>query len=308
MRDKDLITHNGKPVQPLGVGFPYFAALPPDLYRGDLVAFVEITPETLCRQRAEGTTVQIEIVPDRLATAQDTCAGLPIVVHGVELSIGSAHGLNNAYITMLDSFQKEWPFIWHSEHLGFQTIAGDNDSSLEIGVPLPMPATVEAVDLVAARSANILKRYDVPFLLENPAHYFSALPTDPEIGNEYRFLSAFTQKSNCYLLLDLHNLYCNAVNHHFDARDVINSIPMDRVIEIHVAGGSWRDGFWMDAHDSRVPEPVWELLEYVLPIAPNAAGVVFELLEDHAIRLGVPAIEIELTRAWRIWNMSHGVN
>ena len=308
MRDKVALPLTGKPVQPLGVGFPYFATLPSDLYQGGLVDFVEITPETLCRQRAAGTSVQIELLPDRLATAQQTCAGLPVVVHGVELSIGSAHGLNNAYLTMLDSFQKQWPFVWHSEHLGFQTIAGDNDSTLEIGVPLPMPATVEAVELVAERSATILKRYDVPFLLENPAHYFSELPTDPEIGNEYRFLTAFTQKSDCYLLLDLHNLYCNAVNHHFDARDVISSLPMDRVIEIHVAGGSWRDGFWMDAHDGRVPEPVWELLEYVLPIAPNVAGVVFELLEEHAIRLGAQAIENELRRASEIWNLSRGVN
>jgi len=308
VRDKVALPLTGKPVQPLGVGFPYFATLPSDLYQGGLVDFVEITPETLCRQRAIGTSVQIELLPDRLATAQQTCAGLPVVVHGVELSIGSAHGLNNAYLTMLDSFQKQWPFVWHSEHLGFQTIAGDNDSTLEIGVPLPMPATVEAVELVAERSATILKRYDVPFLLENPAHYFSELPTDPEIGNEYRFLTAFTQKSDCYLLLDLHNVYCNAVNHHFDARDVIKSLPMDRVIEIHVAGGSWRDGFWMDAHDGRVPEPVWELLEYVLPFAPNAAGVVFELLEEHAIRLGAPVIENELKRASEIWNLSRGVN
>jgi uncharacterized protein len=308
VRDKTGVSVNGKPLQPLGVGFPYFAPLPADLYRSDLVSFVEITPETLCRQRATGTTIQIELVPERLATAQDTCAGLPVVIHGVELSIGSAHGLNNAYLKMLDSFQKEWPFVWHSEHLGFQTIAGDNGSSLEIGVPLPMPATVDAVELVSARSTAIQERYSVPFLLENPAHYFSALPTDPEIGSEYGFLNAFTRQSGCYLLLDLHNLYCNAVNHHFDARDVINTLPLDRVIEIHVAGGSWRDGFWMDAHDGRVPEPVWELLEYVLPIAPNVAGVVFELLEEPAIRLGVSAIEEELRRAWQIWNLTHGVN
>ena len=307
-QDKTVLSTNGKPIQPLGIGFPYFAALPADLYRSGLAAFVEITPETLCRQRTTGSTVQIEILPDQLTAAQETCAGLPVVVHGVELSIGSAHGLNNAYLNMLDSFQKEWPFVWHSEHIGFQTIAGDNNARLEIGVPLPMPATVEAVELVAERSANILKRYNVPFLLENPAHYFSDLPADPEIGNEYRFLSAFTEKSGCYLLLDLHNLYCNAVNHHFDAREVIDSLPLDRVIEIHVAGGSWRDGFWMDAHDGRVPEPVWELLEYVLPIAPNVAGVVFELLDEHAIRLGVPAIEGELERAWQIWNLSHGSN
>jgi uncharacterized protein (UPF0276 family) len=308
MGDKGSVQLNGKLIQPLGVGFPYFAALPADLYRSDLMAFVEITPETLCRQRASGTTAEIEIVSDRLAQAQETCAGLPVVVHGVELSIGSAHGLNSAYLRMLDSFQKEWPFAWHSEHLGFQTIAGDNDATLEVGVPLPLPATVEAVELVAARSATIQQRYNVPFLLENPAHYFSDFPADPEIGNEYGFLTAFTQRSGCYLLLDLHNLYCNAVNHRFDARAVIDTLPLDRVIEIHVAGGSWRDGFWMDAHDGRVPEPVWQLLEYVLPIAPNVAGVVFELLEEHAIRLGTAAIENELQRALRIWNLSRGAN
>ena len=308
MQDNAHHPVNGKPVQSLGVGFPYFAALPANLYRSDLVSFVEITPETLCRQRVTGTTIQIDIAADRLATAQETCAGLPVVIHGVELSIGSAHGLNNAYLRMLDSFQKEWPFAWHSEHLGFQTIAGDNDSRLEIGVPLPMPATVEAIELVATRSANIQQRYSVPFLLENPAHYFSELPADPEIGNEYKFLNVFTEQSGCYLLLDLHNLYCNAVNHHFNARDVIDTLPLDRVIEIHVAGGSWRDGFWMDAHDGRVPEPVWELLEYVLPRAPNVGGVVFELLEEYAIRLGVSAIENELRRAWRVWTLSHGPN
>lgn len=306
--DKASLPANGNLIRPLGIGFPYFAALPADLYRCDLLAFVEITPETICRQRGTGKLAELEMVPDLLATAQQTCAGLPIVVHGVELSIGSAHGLNNAYLEMLDHFQDEWSFLWHSEHLGFQTIAGDDDSTLEIGVPLPMPATVEAVELVAARSATIQQRYGVPFLLENPAHYFRDLPTDPEIGSESGFLHAITKESGCYLLLDLHNLYCNAVNHHFDAHEVINKLPLDRVIEIHVAGGSWRDGFWMDAHDGRVPEPVWKLLEYVLPMAPSVAGVVFELLEEHAVRLGASAIENELKRASRIWNSSHGTN
>src|SRR5699024_9331738 len=98
----------------------------------ELVAFVEITPETICRQRGTGKSSELNIVPELLATARDTCDGLPLVVHGVELSIGSAHGLNNAYLRMLDRFQEEWSFVWHSEHLGFQTIAGDDDSSLEI--------------------------------------------------------------------------------------------------------------------------------------------------------------------------------
>jgi uncharacterized protein (UPF0276 family) len=294
---------NGSITQPLGIGFPYFASLPAELYRRDRMAFVEITPEAICRQRGTGKTSEIEIVPGLLAQAQQTCDGLPITIHGVELSIGSAHSWNDAYLRMLDDFQRVWPFVWHSEHLGFQTIAGDNGSTLEVGVPLPMPATRTAAELLASRSANILERYGVPFLLENPAHYFSDIPSDPEIGDEIGLLHAVSKGSGCHLLLDLHNLYCNAINHKFDAREAIDRMPLDRVLEIHVAGGSWRDGFWMDAHNGRVPEPVWELLEHTIPMVPNLAGVVFEMLEEPAVRLGVEAIEEELARGWEIWNV-----
>jgi hypothetical protein len=69
-----------------------------------------------------------------------------------------------------------------------------------------------------------------------------------------------------------------------------------------VAGGSWNDGFWMDAHDGRVPEPVWELLEYALPRCPLAGGVVFEMLDTHAERLGMETIQQQLRRVHKIWD------
>ena len=53
------------------------------------------------------------------------------------------------------------------------------------GVPLPLPSTREAANLVAGRAAAIQRRYGVPFLLENPAHYLPDLPADPEIGEEF---------------------------------------------------------------------------------------------------------------------------
>jgi uncharacterized protein (UPF0276 family) len=165
-----------------------------------------------------------------------------------------------------------------------------------------MPPTKEAATLVASRSDAILRRYGVPFLLENPAHYFSDLPTDPEIDGDIGLLHSITEGSGCRLLLDLHNLYCNAVNHKFDPFKAIDRVPLDQVLEIHVAGGSWRDGFWMDAHDGRVPERVWEMLDYALPKVPHVAGVVFELLEEHAVRLGPEAIADELKHGWKIWN------
>jgi hypothetical protein len=202
---------------------------------------------------------------------------------------------------MLDRFQAIWPFHWHSEHLTYQTIPGDDQRPLSTGVPLPLPGTTEVVHLVGARAAAIRRRYGVPFLLENPAHFLTRLPHEPEIGDEVGLMAAITQHGNCGQLLDLHNLYCNAVNHGFDAFAAIDRITLDTVIEIHVAGGRWEDGYWMDTHDGRVPAPVWELLEYTLPRCPNIAGVVFELLNYYATKMTVDAIAGELTRAGEIW-------
>jgi hypothetical protein len=229
-----------------------------------------------------------------------------MVVHGVELSIGSAHGWNIAYLDMLDALQRTWSFLWHSEHLGFQTMLDDDGTSQDVGVPLPLPATEEAMRVVAERCRAIQSRYRVPFLLENPAYYVT-LSADPELRDDAGLMCAITQQSECYQLLDLHNVYCNAVNHHLDPKAIIERMPLDRVVEIHVAGGSWHDGFYMDAHDGRVPDEVWELLDYTLPRSPNVGGVVFELLEEHALRLGPDGIAVELTQAselWRRWTCS----
>jgi uncharacterized protein len=286
----------------LGIGLPFHGQLPPEIYSGGVIDFVEVTPEVFCRERRGNA---LELLPDRVAHAREICAALPMVVHGVELSIGSAHGCNTAYLDMLDRFQACWPFLWHSEHLGFQTI-GEDAHTLNTGVPLPMPATVEAAELVAGRSATIVARYGVPFLLENAAHYLPDMPSDPEIGDDAGLMNAICDRGGCLQLLDLHNVWCNAVNHHHDPFTVIDRMRLERVGEIHVAGGSWHEGLWMDAHDSCVPEQVWELLEYTLPRAPLAGGVVFEVLDEHIAALGADLIVEQLTRARSIWNHGHG--
>jgi uncharacterized protein (UPF0276 family) len=112
----------------------------------------------------------------------------------------------------------------------------------------------------------------------------------------------FLRSTGCFMLLDLHNIYCNALNHGINPFATIDKLPLDRVLEIHIAGGASRDGFWMDGHNGSVPEPVWELLEYTLPRTPNVAGVVFEMLDEFAVRFGADAIGRELLRSNEIWN------
>lgn len=286
--------------QALGVGFSYVPTLPAEFYRPELLDFVEITPEKLCRARWDGG-LSLDLVPDKLRQAQIACADLPIVVHGIELSIGSAAGWNSGYLEMLDRFQEVWPFRWHSEHLSYQTIPGRDGGLVSMGTPLPLPGSVEAAQLIGERAATVGDRYGIPFLLENPAHYLSNVPYEVDIRDEFGLITAITEHGNCGQLLDLHNLYCNALNHGFDAFAALDRIGLDRVIEIHLAGGRREQGFWVDAHDSVVPDPVWRLLECTLPRCPNISGVVFELLDLFAPSVGPEAIADELRHVRTVW-------
>ena len=290
---------------PLGVGFGCIPALPEALYTTDLIDFVEVTPEIFHRESVvHGVT---ELVPDprQFDAARRRRGDFPITVHGVELSIGSAHGMYEPCLRMLDRLRPEWPFLWYSEHLHFQTWLDPRGVVVNSGVPLPLPPTNEAAALVAGRAAAIQHRYGVPLLLENPAHYLPDLPTDPEIGDEFGLMDRIVSLSGCGRLLDLHNLFCNAINLGFDLKTAMEKIPLDRVGEIHIAGGSWCEGFYMDGHNARVPEPVWDMLEQTLDRAPWITGVVFEVLEEVVKRLGPDGIARELETARTIWRRYH---
>ena len=114
---------------PLGIGFGCLPMLPDALYSSGLLDFVEVTPEIFHREAI--VRGRIELVPDRLQfdAARRRCGSLPIVVHGVELSIGSAHGMFEPCLTMMDRLRQEWPFLWYSEHLHFQTLL-DHDGAV----------------------------------------------------------------------------------------------------------------------------------------------------------------------------------
>jgi uncharacterized protein (UPF0276 family) len=286
--------------QLLGVGMPLLRTVPDSLYsRKDLIQFIEFTPETVCRVREFDGCLKLELDHGGLFDAKRRAGGLPMVVHGVELSIGSAHGWNQAYVTMLDEVASHWPFVWHSEHLGFQTYVDTAGFTHEVGIPLPLPVGDDVTRIVASRIAELGCRFNRPFLIENAAQYLPGIYSDAR--SEGCFVSDICGASDCGLLLDLHNLYCNAVNFGFDPREVVDAMPLERVIEIHVAGGSAQDGFWTDAHDGAVPQSVWEILEYIAPRLPNWSALVFEVLDRIATRLPLSLYEEELGHANAIW-------
>lgn len=166
-----------------------------------------------------------------------------------------------------------------------------------------MPFTAEAAALVAERADLMARRSGRPFLLENAACYLPDLPHDPG-WDEATFLTELCRLSGCGLLLDLFNLHVNCVNFGLDPHGLLSRIPLDRVVEVHLAGGEEHRGFLLDSHSAVVPEPVWDLLDHVIVQTPNLAAVVFEVLDEAYPALGAAAYVEQLERLRETWDRS----
>lgn len=289
------------PPRPLGVGFGYLPNVTTALMATPgLIDFIELSPDILCREEVRGDERRLVFERALVREALEVMRGHPTVVHGLGLSIGSADGWNEGYLDLLDHLRERLPFAWHSEHLAFLTTEDEDGRPVHAGVPLPLPFTDEALALLVPRVAALNTRYGVPFLLENFTHYLPDLPADRG-RDEVAFLNDLLERSGGGLLLDLYNFYCNARNFDFDPFAALARLRLDRVIEIHLAGGSTHDGFLMDVHSQKVPEPVWEMAAWVVPRAPHLAGIVYEVLEQAVPHVGLTGIEGELRRARSLW-------
>lgn len=182
---------------------------------------------------------------------------LPLLIHGIGLSLGSADGLDPARIDHFAQLVQVARPPWVSEHIAFTRIAG-----VDIGHLTPLPFTREAIDTVV-RNVETLRRAvpDVPILLENIAYTF--IPPGAEMS-EAEFVTEVITASDCGLLLDLENVHANARNHGYDAIEYLQSIPLERAVEVHLAGGVEHDGIYADTHSRPVPEESWQLLEWLL--------------------------------------------
>ena len=209
----------------------------------------------------------------------------PMVMHGVSLSIGNSDPLDLEYLAGLKRLAARVEPAWVSDHLCWTGIGGRNLHDL-----LPLPYTEEAVAHVAERVARVQDYLGRRILLENVSSYVTY--TDSRVS-EWEFLSAVAERADCWILLDVNNVYVSAHNHGFDPLAYLDGVPRERVRQIHLAGHSHNGSLIIDTHDHPVPDPVWAL--YVEAVA--RLGPVSTMIErdDDIPPLGV--LLEELTRA-----------
>ncbi len=137
----------------------------------------------------------------------------------------------------------------------------------------PLQFSQAEVRRVAGRAQHLQDLYGIPLAHENAAYYVATPGADLA---EAEFMAGLAEEAGTFLHLDLHNLYANSLNlPGYDIDRYLRTIPLDRVIAVHIAGGSWYDGLYHDWHDSPVPDAVWDLLEWLLRHA-SPAGVTLE--------------------------------
>lgn len=176
----------------------------------------------------------------------------PFVCHGLSLSIGSPAPLDLEFVRQVREFLDRHGIRTYSEHLSY---CSDDGHLYDL---LPIPFTEEAVRYVAGRVRQVQDILGQRIALENVSYYAAPGQELSEID----FINGVISEADCDLLLDVNNIYVNAINHRYDPYDFLARLPVERVCYGHIAGHYVEaEDLRVDTHGADVIDPVWDLLD-----------------------------------------------
>ena len=180
----------------------------------------------------------------------------PITTHGLSLSIGSPEDLDWDFLRKIKKFNKEFGVKIYSEHLSYTK--AENAHLYDL---LPIPFRMDAVKHVVDRIRRVQDFIGQRIAIENVSYY---TPVAAEM-TESEFVTQIANEADCDLLLDVNNVYVNAFNHKYNARQYIESLPLEKVAYIHMAGHlQVNEELIIDTHGQAIIDPVYELFEWTL--------------------------------------------
>jgi hypothetical protein len=177
----------------------------------------------------------------------------PVVNHGVSLSVGSNAPLDRDYLRRLKALVRKIDPPWCSDHLCWSGTARVNVHDL-----LPLPHTTEAAEHVAERIRQVQDFLEVPFAIENVSSY---LTYTSSTMTEWEMLVEVAERADCGIMFDVNNVFVSSYNHGFDPNLYVDAIPVDRVVQMHLAGHTDKGKYLLDTHSDHVRAEVWTLYE-----------------------------------------------
>jgi uncharacterized protein len=283
----------------LGVGMVYWPTLDPLLREpNSLIDVVEIEPQTVWYRVADSQTPYIVD-----GGIWEHLQSLPQakLVHSVGLPVGGASLPNPEQLNLFQSFTQEVGAQWASEHLSFNQVSA-HDETWDTGFLLPPLQNAAGLSAVVANIQQLQSRLDVPFLFETGVNY---LKIQPDQWSDGEFVAAVAIAADCGILLDLHNIWTNERNGRQSIAEFLSQIPLERVIEVHLAGGEEYNGYWLDAHNGVVQPELMEIARQLLPQLPNLRALIFEVSPLLIEKVGLAAIREQLVDIQELWQQRH---
>jgi hypothetical protein len=179
-----------------------------------------------------------------------------VVQHGVSMYFGSVDPLNREHPKRLKDLTRRTKTPWLTDHLCWGSVDGRYTHDL-----LPLPYTWEAIEVTAQKVRQVQDFLEIPVCVENVSSYAEFHESEM---TEWEFLNEVVEKADCGVLLDVNNIYVSSVNHSFDPHVYVESVPAERVAQIHIAGHSKYEKYILDTHDHPVIDPVWSLYAHAI--------------------------------------------
>ena len=195
----------------------------------------------------------------------------PLIPHGLNLSLGSAEGVDEIYLEKLAALIEKLQPAWFSEHICFTKSGG-----IDIGHLAPLAFTRESLDVLKRNVGRVRQFIKTPLILENIT-YTVRFPFSEM--DEAEFITELIEETDCGLLLDVTNLYINSINHGYDWRGFLEKLPSERIVQLHFVGSHRHGNLLIDGHADKTEDEIWNVFREVC-VKSNVKGAILERDEN----------------------------
>jgi uncharacterized protein len=278
----------------LGVGVIYSPKLV-GVLDIDLVDCLEVEPQAFWQITCDASVplrLDAKIFSDLQAMPQRK------LVHSVSLPVGNSRAHDPQALELLRQSITTLGAPYASEHLSFNQFDLDKEQ-VWAGFLLPPVQNQHSVGNAASRLDDMRRAVGVPVAFETNVNYLRPQPDEMSDG---LFVRRVAEAADCGILLDLHNLLTNERNGRASLRTVFDEIPLERVWEIHLAGGREYRGYWLDSHSGHIDDDLFAAAHEIVGECPNLRAIVFEIMDDYIDRHSGDALREDVRRLRCLWN------
>lgn len=224
----------------------------------------------------------------------------PKIFHGVGFPVGGTLTPERKFYDALNAHIDFLKPVYLSEHLSFNKFTNSENSIRQINFLLPPLQNQNGVETAIAAIKKYKDNVSLPFAFETGTNYLK--PRRGEMADG-EFVACVAEESDSYILLDIHNLVANALNGRQRVRDFIRQLPLERVIEVHLAGGHYFKGHYLDAHSGVSSTELLALASEIVGQLPCLKSIIFEMLPDYLMdKDSVESVRMQLVEMNKIWD------